>query len=95
MKLAVRVTPRAGRDAIEGVVRGDDDRSWLSVKLCAAPTDGAANEALVRLLAKALAIARRDVTLASGATSRLKRLEIQGDPARLAAALETIVRDKA
>jgi uncharacterized protein YggU (UPF0235/DUF167 family) len=77
------------------VVRGDDDRSWLSVKLCAAPTDGAANEALVRLLAKALGVARRDVTLASGATSRLKRLDIQGDPARLAAALETIVRDKA
>jgi uncharacterized protein YggU (UPF0235/DUF167 family) len=77
------------------VVRGDDDRSWLSVKLCAAPTDGAANEALVRLLAKALGVARRDVTLASGATSRLKRLDIQGDPARLAAALETIIRDKA
>lgn len=76
-------------------MRGDDDRSWLSVKLCAAPTDGAANEALVRLLAKALGVARRDVTLASGATSRLKRLDIQGDPARLAAALETIVRDKA
>lgn len=95
MKLAVRVTPRAGRDAIEGVVRGDDDRSWLSVKLCAAPTDGAANEALVRLLAKALGVARRDVTLASGATSRLKRLDIRGDPARLATALETIVRDKA
>lgn len=77
------------------MVRGDDDRSWLSVKLCAAPTDGAANEALVRLLAKALGVARRDVTLASGATSRLKRLDIQGDPARLAAALETIIRDKA
>lgn len=76
-------------------MRGDDDRSWLSVKLCAAPTDGAANEALVRLLAKALGVARRDVTLASGAISRLKRLDIQGDPARLAAALETIVRDKA
>lgn len=95
MKLAVRVTPRAGRDAIEGIARGDDDRGWLSVKLCAAPSDGAANEALVRLLAKALGVARRDVTLASGATSRLKRLDIRGDPARLAAALETIVRDKA
>ncbi len=76
-------------------MRGDDDRSWLSVKLCAAPTDGAANEALVRLLAKALGVARRDVTLASGATSRLKRLDIEGDPARLAAALETMFRDKA
>ncbi len=74
-------------------MRGDDGRSWLCVKLCAAPTDGAANDALIRLLAKTLGVARRDVTLASGATSRLKRLDIRGDPARLATTLETIVRD--
>ncbi|KQX25697.1 MULTISPECIES: DUF167 domain-containing protein [unclassified Sphingomonas] len=87
MTLAVRASPRAGRDAIAGVVMADDGRHWLSVKLAAAPSDGAANDALVRLLAKTLGVSRRDVTLASGATSRLKRLHISGDPAALAAAL--------
>ena len=70
---------------------GDDGRDWLAVRLTAAPSDGAANEALVRLVAKALGVARRDVTLASGATSRLKRLRISGDPARLATALNHII----
>jgi uncharacterized protein YggU (UPF0235/DUF167 family) len=65
------------------------------VRLAAAPSDGAANDALVRLLAKALGVARRDVTLASGATSRLKRLHISGDPAGLAAALQRIAGGKA
>lgn len=67
----------------------------MAVRLAAAPSDGAANEALVRLLAKALGVARRDVTLASGATSRLKRLHISGDPAGLAAALQRIAGDRA
>ena len=90
----MRASPKAGRDAIEGVVTADDGRDWLAVKLTAAPSDGAANEALVRLIAKLLRLAKRDVTLASGATSRLKRLHITGDPARLAAALDRIIRDK-
>lgn len=91
----MRATPKAGRDAVEGVVTADDGRAWLTVRLTAAPSDGAANDALVRLLAKALGVAKRDVTLASGATSRLKRLHISGDPAALAAALTRIVKDKA
>jgi len=93
--LALRASPKAGRDAIAGVVTADDGRDWLAVRLAAAPTDGAANEALVRLLAKALGVAKRDVTLASGASSRLKRLHISGDPAALAAALTKIIEGKA
>ncbi|WP_319025642.1 DUF167 family protein [Rhizorhabdus wittichii] len=89
--LAVRASPKAGRDSIEGVVTAADGRHWLSVKLAAAPSDGAANEALVRLVAKALGVAKRDVTLASGATSRLKRLHVSGDPAALAAALQRMI----
>jgi uncharacterized protein YggU (UPF0235/DUF167 family) len=42
--LAVRVTPRAGRDGIEGEWRDADGREWLAVKLAAAPSDGAAND---------------------------------------------------
>ncbi len=93
--LAVRASPKAGRDSIEGVFTADDGRAWLSVKLTAAPSDGAANEALVRLIAKSLGVAKRDVTLASGASSRLKRLHISGDPAKLVAALSTIIEGKA
>lgn len=89
--MSVRATPRAGRDAIAGVVQGDDGRSWLSVKLAAAPSDGEANAALVALLAKRLKLPRRDVVLASGAASRLKRLKISGDPVGLAAALTFII----
>ncbi len=45
----------------------------------------------MRLVAKALGVAKRDVTLASGATSRLKRLHVSGDPAALAAALQRVI----
>ncbi|MET0373037.1 MAG: DUF167 family protein [Rhizorhabdus sp.] len=93
--LAVRASPKAGRDAIDGIVTADGGREWLSVKLTAAPSDGAANEALVRLIARAVGVAKRDVTLASGAASRLKRLHIAGDPTILAAALTTITGVKA
>ena len=91
----MRASPKAGRDAIEGIHSADDGRDWLSVKLTAAPSDGAANEALIKLLAKALGVAKRDVTLASGASSRLKRLHISGEPAKLTAALTRIIEERA
>jgi uncharacterized protein len=78
-----------------GIFTAGDGRQWLAVKLAAPPSDGAANEALIRLVAKALGVARRDVTLASGAASRLKRLDISGDPATLAAALTRIIGEQA
>lgn len=61
------------------------------MKLAAAPSDGEANAALVALLAKRLKLPKRDVVLASGAASRLKRLRLSGDPVRLAAALMGII----
>lgn len=56
----------------------------FAARLAAAPVDGAANEALVALVAKAFGVAKRDVTLRAGHTARLKRLEIAGDTAMLA-----------
>jgi len=88
--LAVRLTPKGGRDAIDGVETLADGRNVLKVRVRAAPTEGEANEALRRLLAKALGVPTRDVTLAAGATSRVKRLAIAGDGPLLAAALEKI-----
>jgi uncharacterized protein YggU (UPF0235/DUF167 family) len=81
------VTPRAGRDAIEGLWHGADGKAWLSVRLAAAPSDGAANDALIRLLAKSLSLKSRDVTLVNGVSSRLKRLRLAGDAQVLGARL--------
>jgi uncharacterized protein (TIGR00251 family) len=69
----VRVTPRAGRTAIAGQ-RGDA----LAVKLAAAPVDGAANDALVALLATLLDCPKRDVSIISGDRAREKVVEVRG-----------------
>lgn len=72
--IAVRVTPRSSRDAIEGV----DEAGELRVRVTAPPADGAANAAVVKLLAKTLGVPKGAVTVVSGATSRHKRLRIDG-----------------
>ncbi|WP_288456027.1 DUF167 domain-containing protein [uncultured Sphingomonas sp.] len=85
MAIAVRVTPRGGRDALTA---GTD--AHLAARLAAAPVDGAANEALVALVAKQFGVPRRAVTLVAGQTARVKRLAIAGDAtalARIAASL--------
>lgn len=89
--MAVRVTPRGGRDAIDGIEVMADGRAVLKVRVRVAPEDGAANDAVTRLLAKALGLAPREVSLASGATSRLKQIAIAGDAAALAARLAALV----
>jgi uncharacterized protein (TIGR00251 family) len=73
LTLAVRVTPRAGRTAIAGV-RGNA----LAIRLAAAPIDGAANDALIALLAETFRRPRRDVMIVSGHTAREKRVAIAG-----------------
>jgi len=70
---SVRVTPRAGRTAVAGV---RDD--ILRIRLSAAPVDGAANAALVELLAAVFDLPRRDVAIVSGHTGRLKRIALTG-----------------
>lgn len=71
-RLTVRLTPRAGRDAIDGWA-GD----VLRVRVAAAPTDGQANDALVRLIAKTLRIAPSRVAIKTGTQSRTKVLEVE------------------
>jgi len=90
--LDVRVTPRSARDAIEGIERRADGRVVLKARVRAAPVEGEANEALRRLVAKALGIAPRQVDVAAGATARLKRLRIAGDAQALAAMLERLTK---
>ena len=88
--LAVRLTPKGGRDAIEGVEKLTDGRAVLAVRVRALPAEGEANEALIRLIAKAIGVPLRDVTLVAGATARLKRLAISGHGPTVIAALEKI-----
>jgi len=75
MRLHVRVTPRASRDAIEGF----DESGVLHIRVTAPPADGAANKAVIKLLASALGLAQRDVVLVSGVSSRLKVFEVSMD----------------
>jgi uncharacterized protein YggU (UPF0235/DUF167 family) len=88
--LSVRLTPKGGRDGIDGIELLADGRSVLKARVRAAPSEGEANAALIRLLAKAVGVPRRDVALSAGATARIKRLTIAGDGPTLIAALEKI-----
>jgi uncharacterized protein (TIGR00251 family) len=89
--VTVRLTPRGGRDQIEGVESRADGRCVLKARVRAAATEGEANDALMRLLARAVGVAPRAVSLIAGATSRLKRVHIGGDPGALAIALTRVV----
>ncbi len=88
LAVVVRLTPRGGRDAIEGIEQRADSQHVLKARARAAATEGEANAALVALLARAIGVPSRDVTLAGGATARIKRLTIAGHGPTLAAALE-------
>jgi uncharacterized protein YggU (UPF0235/DUF167 family) len=88
--LAVRLTPKGGRDAIDGIDRLADGSVVLKARVRAAPSEGEANVALMRLIAKAAGVPPRDVALIAGASARIKRLVISGDAPTLIAALEKI-----
>ena len=90
VRLDVRLTPKGGRDAIDGIELLADGRAVLKARVAAPPSEGEANEALVRLVAKAVGVPPRDVALTAGATARIKRLVISGDGPPLIAALEKI-----
>jgi uncharacterized protein YggU (UPF0235/DUF167 family) len=90
LAVVVRLTPRGGRDALDGIEQRADGQCVLKARVRAAATEGEANAALVELLAHAADVPRRDVTLVSGAAARIKRLLIAGHGPTLAAALEKI-----
>ncbi|HET7565355.1 MAG TPA: DUF167 domain-containing protein [Gemmatimonadaceae bacterium] len=73
VRFRVRVQPRASRSDIDGVRDG-----VLRVRLMNPPVDGAANEALVELLADTLDVAKRSVHIVAGATSRTKVIDVDG-----------------
>lgn len=80
--LDVRVIPRAARPGLAGTRHGA-----LLVRLSAPPVDGAANAELIQLLAKALDVPKRQVTIVAGERGRLKRVKVEGLTAERAAEL--------
>lgn len=78
MRLPVRVTPKGGRDAVDGWALDPAGRPYLKARVSAAASEGEANAALVALLAKTLKRPRSAVRIASGETSRLKMIEVEG-----------------
>ena len=81
--------PRSAKPGIRGWRAGADGRDELEVRVAQAPADGAANEALLTLLAKALGISRSELSILSGAASRHKRLAIPFDVAEARGRLST------
>jgi len=79
LTIAVRVTSRGGRDAF-----GAGTPEHFAARLAAPPVGGAANAALIALVARVFGVAKRDVALIAGQTARLKRLQILGDAQTLA-----------
>jgi uncharacterized protein len=88
----VRLTPKGGHDAVEGWEQASDGSEHLKARVRAVPEDGKANAALVSLLAEKLDVPKSAIRIASGAAARLKRVEIAGEGAALAARLEGLAK---
>ena len=86
-----RLTPKGGRDGIDGVIALSDGRQVLACRVRVAPQDGEANAALCRLIAQAAGAAASRARLAAGAKSRIKQVLVEGDAAALGAALARAV----
>ena len=94
ISVALRVTPRGGRDDIDGVETLADGRSVVKVRVRAIADGGEANRAVTELLAKALCVPKAKVRILSGTTSRLKQIAVDGDPAALGDVLRRVTAKK-
>lgn len=90
--VAIRVTPKAGRNRIEGIVADASGRLAVRVAVTAAPADGKANKAVITLLARTWNVPKSTVSIQSGQTGRNKILRITGDTATLEKRIEETVR---
>jgi len=94
VSVALRVTPRGGRDDIDGLETLADGRVVVKVRVRAIADGGEANRAVTELIAKALGVPKARVRILSGTTSRLKQIAIDGDPAKLGEALRELTAAK-
>jgi uncharacterized protein (TIGR00251 family) len=94
VSVALRVTPRGGRDEIDGLETLANGRTVVKLRVRAVAESGEANRAVTELLAKRLGVSKRDVRVTSGTTSRLKQIAIDGDPHKLGEALRQLIAAK-
>jgi uncharacterized protein len=85
--IAIRVTPRSSKPGIGGWRTGADGREELEVRVGAAPSDGEANAAVIKLLSKKLGVPKGSIEIVSGETSRHKRIAVPIDEVELRARL--------
>jgi uncharacterized protein YggU (UPF0235/DUF167 family) len=88
VRFQVRLTPKGGRDAVEGWNASANGETHLKARVRAVPEDGKANAALVELLADVLGVNKSAVRIAAGQTARLKTVEVSGDIRLLSERLE-------
>lgn len=91
VRIAVRVTPRAGGDGVNGGVRMADGGTRLQVRVAAAPADGAANKTVISLIAEAFDVSKSAVSITRGESAREKLIDIEGDTAALSQRFMTLV----
>ena len=94
VSVSLRVTPRGGRDEIDGIETLANGRSVVKVRVRAIAEGGEANRAVTELLAKSLGVSRTSVRLLSGATSRIKQIAVDGDPRKLGESLRILTSSK-
>lgn len=91
VRLIVRLTPAGGADAIDGAGEDSSGQRFLKARVRAAPEDGKANAALAALIAKALGVPKSAVRLVRGAKSRLKTIDVTGEPQDLLSRAEALL----
>ena len=94
VSVALKVTPRGGADAIDGIETMASGKSVLKVRVRPIAEGGSANAAVIDLLSDALRVPKRNIRVLSGVTSRLKQIAIDGDPKQLGDALRAATKPK-
>ena len=94
ISIALRVTPRGGRDDIDGIETLANGRAVVKIRVRAIAEGGEANRAVTELLAKVLGVPRARIKLSAGATSRLKQVAVDGDPRMLGDTLRKAIAAK-
>ena len=95
LRISVRLTPKGGRDSLDGISALADGRNVVKARVRAAPENGEANTALLQLVTKVLGVATSDAVLTAGHTARLKVIDIKGDGPALAARLDAALKGHA
>ncbi|TWB23867.1 DUF167 domain-containing protein [Nitrospirillum bahiense] len=93
VRVYLRVTPRASRTAIQGLMEGPEGRQLLKVAVTTVPEDGKANEAVLKLLSKTWRVPKSSLTIVAGQTDRSKVVEVAGEAEALLAVVRATARD--